>query len=110
MCQTAETDISSMNGRQMQMPVVQRGHEVEVLAAGFLADMEMLSLVTRSLRFGIVLPPHLVCSGDGKHIPDSWANGTAHTCVREACTCCHQPLAIPQPREIQRSSMGFRQT
>lgn len=43
MCQTAETDISSMNGRQMQMPVVQRGHEVEVLAAGFLADMEMLS-------------------------------------------------------------------
>lgn len=73
-----------MNGRQMQVPVVQRGREVQVLAAGLLADMEMLSLVTTSLKFGIVLPPHLVCSGDGKCILDSWANGTAHPHVCEA--------------------------
>lgn len=73
-------DTSPVKGRQMQVPIFQRGSEVQVLAAGLLADMEMLSLATISLMFGIVLSPHL---GN-----ISWTPGLmalpVHTCVRHS--------------------------
>lgn len=107
-CVKLQTEIS-MNGRQMQTPLVQRGHEVQALAAALLADISLLSLVTISLMFGLFCHHIWAALGMG-NILDSWANDTACAHVCEVCSSCCQPLISPQPREIQRGRMGFRQT
>lgn len=61
---------------------------VQVLAAALLAAMEMLSLVSGSRRFCIVLPPHLSALGWGAY-PGLWQ--CPYTCV------CSVHALLPAP-------------